>query len=145
MKVTLTMNHDSLAIGIFPRVKQPEIKALFTASDKKGGFVTVTIEEVKKPRTTGAGSQNHCINGFIQQIANSTGDDFDRLKLYFKLKAVSRGYPFERDEEGNIRYTKVTREPILKSEADLTTEEAGFLIDAILEEAAELGIKLIEK
>jgi len=145
MKTTFTISHDILAIGVFPRKYQPEIRRIFDASDKKGGFVTLTIETVRKPRTTGEGSQNRAINGFIQQIANYTGEDFDRIKTYCKLKAVSRGYPFQTDNEGNILYSKITREPLLKSEADISTEEAGYLIDTILEIAADIPLTLIEK
>jgi len=94
---------------------------------------------IKKPfkqRTTGKHSQNHHINGHIQQICMKTGNDFDTLKHYFKRKAVERGYPFETDPEGDI---------VPLSESKISTQEATILIETIHQFAAENDIYLIEE
>lgn len=86
-------------------------------------------------RTTGWKSQNHAINGYCQQIAMSTGQDFGTVKLMVKLRAVDMGYPFE-----------TYRTYILpKSEASADTKEASLLIDATHMIAAELNIILKEE
>ncbi len=88
-----------------------------------------------RKRTTGKDSQNHRINGFIQQICEDTGNDFDTIKYYFKRKAIRRGYPSKTDPEG---------EAVPVSEAILTTIEAAYLIDEIEQYAAENSILLYE-
>ena len=87
-----------------------------------------------KPRTVGQGSQNHRANGFIAQIAKETGNSFDVVKMYCKVQAIDRGYPFD-----TIRGTVVPW-----SESRLDTRQAGMLIDAIEQLAAEEGIRLQE-
>jgi hypothetical protein len=98
------------------------------------GYVKVTLSRPGRPRTTGEGSQNHRINGHCQLIAMELGYEFDEIKMAMKLRAISRGYPF----------ATVLGQIIPKSEADLTTEEAAFLIDTIDQFAAEFGIRLPE-
>ncbi len=99
-------------------------------------FDKLIIKKPFKPRTTGLRSQNHRINGFIQQIAMHTGIDFDVLKYYFKKKAIKRGYPFETDPEG---------EAIPLSEAKIDTTQAGYLNDEIEQFADENDITLREE
>ena len=55
--------------------------------------VTVTIEKPFRPRTTGYKSQNHALNGYIQQICMDTGQDFGTTKNYIKQMAIAMGYP----------------------------------------------------
>ena len=100
----------------------------------KGMFCRCKISPSRKPRTTGKKSQNHRINGFIQQICVETGNDFDTVKIYCKKQAISRGYPFD-EFQGEI---------IPWSEARLDTIQAGILIDTIEQLAAELKIILKE-
>jgi len=110
---------------------------------KPGGYVHIVIEPMKRIRSTGPLSQNHRINGFIQQICNWTGEDFATVKIYCKQKALRRGYPI-REVEGKQVYSRITGEPIPESEAFITVEQAAFLIEEIEQLAAELGISLVE-
>jgi len=95
----------------------------------------IRLSQPYKPRSTGPHSQCNRINGFIQQIAVETGNDFDVLKTFFKRLALSHDYPFDTDPEG---------EPVPRSESKLSTTEAGYLIETIEQWAAENGIALKE-
>lgn len=96
--------------------------------------LTVTIEKLRLKRTTGPHSQNRRINGFIQQIAESTGNDFSTVKDYCKREAISEGYP--------AKYFKGDIFP--KSESEISISEAVILIATIERLAAEYGIILKE-
>jgi hypothetical protein len=111
--------------------------------EKHDGYVTLTISTPHKARTTGYKSQNHAINGYIQQIANETGEDFGVIKLYCKMRAVKRGYPLM-ERNGDLVYSKFTGEVLPESEAYISTVEAGYLIDEIQQVASEAGIVLEE-
>lgn len=98
-------------------------------------FEKLKISKPFKARTTGEKSQNHHINGHIQQLSVQTGMDFDILKYYFKRKAIGRGYPFDTDPDG---------EPIPWSETRIDITQAGYLIDTIHQFADENGYWLKE-
>lgn len=103
--------------------------------DKYGDFVLVTIEPPKKPRTTGAHSQNHHLNGHIIQICNVTGSSYNAVKDEVKRIAVENmGYPYE-IVNGHIHP---------KGESESSTDECAKLIEAAHVLAAELGIILQE-
>jgi len=104
----------------------------------------VTIEPVKRLRTTGRNSQNTYINGAIQAIAEDTGNDFADVKLYIKRKAMRRGYPAKTTEDGEVVTSLIDGEPVPVSEADATVDEAKILIEEVQQLAAELGILLPE-
>jgi hypothetical protein len=95
----------------------------------------VRISSKWKARTTGANSQNHFINGACQSIAEQTGNSFSAVKDEMKRRAISRGYPFKTLPDGT---------PLPASETELSTIEAGYLIDTIIQFAAEWNIKLME-
>ena len=97
-------------------------------------YVTIRVSAPRKPRTTGYRSQNHRLNGFIQQICVATGNDFGAVKDVVKLRAISRGYPF-------TTFKGIT---VPQSEADCSTIECGLLIDEVEALAAEEGIVLRE-
>ena len=96
---------------------------------------------MRKPRTTGYRSQNHAINGYVGQIAKETGEDAGIIKMYCKQLAIRRGYPLM-EREGQLIYSRLNGEPLPESEAEISTVEAGYLIDEIIQLAAELGIIL---
>lgn len=87
-----------------------------------------------RPRSTGPDSQNHRINGFIQQICVAKGLEFDALKYYCKYKAIERGYPFDTVGDFVVPW----------SESRINTVQAGLLIDTIEQVAAEQGVHLEE-
>jgi hypothetical protein len=139
---SITLPANNIQLFIKDRDKYAEwLKLQNKALNSKAGYLTIQVDLPKKPRTTGEKSQCNFVNGAIQQIAKETGNDFSDLKMYFKMKAVSRGYPLMM-REGKIVYSKVTGEPLPESEANVSTVEAGYLIDEIIQEAKELGIRL---
>jgi hypothetical protein len=75
------------------------------------------------------------LNGFVQQVCVSTGDDFDSVKAHVKHLAISRGYPFKTTRWGEV---------VPKSEGKATVEEAVMLIETVEQVAAELQIVLRE-
>ena len=89
-----------------------------------------------KHRSTGEKSQNHHINGHCQQISNHTGEDFDVIKMQAKRNAIKRGYPIYVDIFGNT---------MPKSETEIDSTEAGYLIEELHLIADFLSIKLREK
>lgn len=103
---------------------------------KKIFQVRAIISKPRKARTTGEKSQNHHLNGHVQQIARETGNSFDVVKAYIKREAVGQGYPFETLPSGDIM-------PI--SEADTDTSACAIAIDTAHRIAAEWGINLIEE
>ena len=90
--------------------------------------------EEKPRRSTGWKSQNHQINGHVQQICEETGNDFHTVKNWCKEEAISEGYPFDTFKEKVIPW----------SESRLDTVQAGILIEVIHRLAAELIIILKE-
>ncbi len=102
----------------------------------KTEYYQVKISRPKRPRTTGDKSQNHHINGHCQQIANETGNSFAVVKEYMKRAAIDRNYPIETLPDGSV---------MPRSEADIDTVEAGYLIDTIHQFADEWQIRLIEE
>lgn len=141
MKVTWTTPRDRIAL-IPPQEYKEKLASLYAHADKaRNGFITITIETVRKPRSTGYKSQNHAINGYVAQIAKETGEEAAVIKLHCKNLAVRRGYPLK-EVNGELVYSRITGEPIPESEAEISSEEAGFLIEEIIQLAAELNIRL---
>lgn len=97
-------------------------------------YMQVEIRKIGKPRTTGVGSQNHAINGYCQQIAVSTGQDFDTVKAAMKHEALGAGYPYDTET--------LTGKPQPWSESRINTDQAAILIDTIKRIAAEFNIVL---
>lgn len=112
-------------------------------AEKRGGFVSFTLSAPRKPRTTGDKSQNHHLNGHIQQISLSTGQPFEDVKKYVKSRAIDMGYPMlYRD---GVLVLDLWDNPIGISEADASTEECSLLIESAHMVAAELGVILEEE
>ncbi len=103
--------------------------------DKHNDYVLLTLESPKRPRSTGAYSQNHHLNGHIMQICNETGNSYEAVKNAVKMIAVEQmEYPYT-DFHGVITP---------KSESECSTEECAKLIEASHILAADLGIILQE-
>ena len=92
------------------------------------------IAPPRKLRSTGERSQNHHLNGHIQQICVETGNDFAAVKAVVKQMAVSMGYPFRTFRGMVVPY----------SESEASVQECAILIEAVHMLAAELGINLKE-
>lgn len=111
-------------------------KLLTTCQNKDNDYIRVTLQRPKRPRTTGAYSQNHHLNGHIMQICAETGNDYDAVKNAVKMIAVEQmGYPYT-DFHGVITP---------KGESESSTDECAKLIEAAHLLAADLGMILKEE
>lgn len=134
--MNFTARRAVIAEAFVPTGLLGEWQQLAERADKRhGGYVTVTVDTPRRPRTTGPLSQNRHINGHCQQIAVATGCSFDAVKAHVKRLAVDHGYPFDTLPDGSVAP---------KSEADISVEEAAVLIEQIHAFAAEFGIPLRE-
>lgn len=113
---------------VAPMERYIAFQLLRESKEKRNGYIYLKVGLPRKPRSTGEGSQNHLINGCIQYLAEQTGEDFDVLKYWIKRRAIKRGYPYHNLPDGSV-------EPY--SEKDISTEEATFLYDEIVNTAAE--------
>ena len=95
----------------------------------------VKLDKPRRPRTTGERSQNHHLNGHIQQIAEHTGDSFDDVKRHIKREAIADGYPYRTTSFGDV-------EP--QSEADASTVECALLIETAHRIASDMEVMLNE-
>lgn len=103
--------------------------------EKHNGYVLVTFQAPKKPRSTGEHSQNHHLNAHIMQICNETGNDYDSVKDAVKMLAVENmGYP----------YKTIAGMIVPLRERESSTAECALLIEASHVLAADLGIVLQE-
>ena len=110
-------------------------RELAKCREKYNGFVLVTLQPPKRPRTTGENSQNHHLNGHILQICNETGNDYDSVKDAIKMLAVEvMGYP----------YKTIAGRVVPQRERECSTIECALLIEAAHVLAADLGIILQE-
>jgi len=110
-------------------------RELSKCRDKNNGYVLVTLQRPKKPRTTGPESQNHHLNGHIMQISNETQNDYETVKYCVKMIAVEQmAYPYK-TIQGHI---------LPQPEHLCSTEDCAKLIEAAHILAADLGIILQE-
>ena len=94
------------------------------------GFLKVTLDKPGKPRTTGKDSQNNKIHALVIAIAQETGNDIEAVKYAAKKMAIVRGYPYE----------TIMGEIVPFSTARISTIEAGYLIETLLQIAAEFNV-----
>ena len=102
----------------------------------------VLIEPEPKARTTGDYSQNHHLNGHIQQIAKITGQPFEDIKKYVKQQAITLGYPMKTIAGNPV--TDMWGQVVGISEKDATTEQCALLIESVHKLADDLDITLEE-
>jgi hypothetical protein len=118
-----------------PGARENIKRELGKCRDKNNGYVLVTLQPPKRPRTTGKESQNAHLNGHVMQICNETGNDYDSVKNAVKMLAVeSMGYP----------YKTIGGQIVPQRERDCSTDECALLIEAAHILAADLGIILQE-
>lgn len=141
MKAEMVLRARLAEDGVFLEFPQNEglkealKKAALQCEQKANGWALITLQPPKRPRTTGEGSQNHHLNGHIEQIALETGNAQSVIKLAVKKLAVDQfGYPT----------LMVGNNVIPQSESECSTEECGMLIEACHLLAADLGIILRE-
>ena len=118
-----------------PGARENIKRELGKCRDKNNGYVLVTLQPPKRPRTTGADSQNHHLSGHIMAICNETGNDYDSVKDAVKMIAVENmGYP----------YKTIAGRIVPQRERECSTTECALLIEAAHVLAADLGIILQE-
>lgn len=107
---------------------------LADAWKKNNGYVCLTVEKVRKPRTTGEGSQNNLFYALVTEIAKETGNDIEDVKDAVKERAIKRGYPYAVNPiSGKIKPYSTTK---------VDTVQMSYLIDECYQLCAELGIQL---
>jgi len=142
MKAEWTAERTTLAL-IVPSKHKGIVKEIFALADKRdNGYVTVRVSNVHRPRSTGYGSQNHHLNGHIQQMSVETGNPFDVVKMEVKVRAIGMGYPML-TIDGKVKKDIFDR-PMGISESDSSVEQCALLIEACHLLAGELGIILEE-
>ena len=143
MKTTWTSHYSTVDVEP-PHDKKDRLKEILSLSEAKhNGYVTITIETPRKPRTTGYKSQSHHLNGHIQQIAEYTGMPFYLIKTEVKCRAVEMGYPILLNSKGEVQMDIYGRVMGI-SEADSSTSECSILIEVTHMLAAELSLTLEE-
>ena len=143
MKITWTAHLETIFVDPPHDKKERFGEILDLSATKHNGFVTITIETPRKPRTTGYKSQSHHLNGHIQQIAEYTGMPFDLIKTEVKCRAVEMGYPILLNSKGEVQMDIYGRVMGI-SEADSSTNECAILIEVTHMLAAELSLILQE-
>lgn len=132
---------DDRLLYVVPTQHKNYIWNYIKTLEKKHALYIIRLSTPFRPRTTGRYSQCAAFNGWCQQIAEETGNDFYHVKMYCKNQAISQGYPLEKDESGKIKYN-LYGEVIPQSEAKAAVEEAKILIDVVIQLAAERNILL---
>ena len=118
-----------------PGARENIKRELGKCRDKNNGYVLVTLQPPKRPRTTGADSQNHHLSGHIMAICNETGNDYDSVKDAVKMIAVENmGYP----------YKTIGGRIVPQRERECSVEDCAKLIEEAHILAADLGIILQE-
>lgn len=144
--ITLVLQKITGRLAFVPPQAENERQALKYILDKceakHNNYVSVTLAVPYKKRTSGRHSQNSAIHGFAQCIAEYTGEEMERIKDYCKKRAVRRGYPVKRDDNGNVIISRLDGEPIPESSGRVNTVEAGYLIEELQQLASELGVIL---
>lgn len=119
-----------------------EIETILNECLEKRRRVHVLIEPEPKKRSTGDFSQNHHLNGHIQQISTYTGQPFEDVKKYIKQMAISMGYPIK--EVAGNPVTDLWGQVTGISEKDATAAQCALLIECAHAMATDLGIVLEE-
>lgn len=106
----------------------------FELASIKGTQVSVKVAKPFKPRNTGLGSVNNHAWGHCIEIARALSMEVAEVEYIAKVRAIKRGYPV----------TMRLGFPVPKSQADLSGEEQGYLVEEYHMIAAENGVKLTE-
>lgn len=144
--ITLVLQKIEGRLAFIPPQATNERQALHNLLDlcekKHNGYVSLSFAVPYKKRTSGRKSQNHKLNGNIMAFCNETGNDFDDVKDEIKRRAIKRGYPCKKDEQGNYILSLKDGQPIPESETKINTVECGYLIDEMSILASEYNVLL---
>lgn len=128
---------DNGVLMLFPSeitYKEKLLQILHKCQDKTNSYCSIDIERPYKPRTTGEGSQNNLFWSIATVIANEIGEDIREVEKDLKMKAISKGYPYD--------VSKITSEPNPWSMTKINTIQMSYLIDTAYEVCGFLGITL---
>ena len=110
----------------------PQQAAIHKQRMKPGRMYRVEMKEMRAGRSTGWQSQNHHINGHIQQLCEETGNSFSTVKEYMKEQAIDMGYPTETLPDGSNVYGWGSANWVFMSESDgRLVEQLAFLITEV--------------
>lgn len=137
VKLVLKHKQDSEELVFqFPSspYKEKLLQVLEKCDKKTNGFVSISIDRPYKPRTTGEGSQNNLFWVIATAIANEIGEDVKEVEADLKMRAISKGYPYD--------VSKITGQPKPWSMKRVNTVQMSYLIDTAYEVCAFLEIVL---
>jgi hypothetical protein len=123
--------------GILPAEARDAMKSLQDKSIKsRGGYLSLTIDLPKRPRSTGPGSASNHFHGHVTQLSMAFGIPFETTKMYIKIRAsLEMGYPAE----------TIKGVTLPQSEALATVEQESMLIEMCHIVASEIPVSLIEE
>jgi cellobiose-specific phosphotransferase system component IIB len=123
----ILLNYPSKAV----KEKMQEVVKI--AHEKSSGFITCDIKRVYKSRSN---EQNRMFWGIVQQIASETGNELEDIEAAVKERATKRGYGY--------RINKLTGRIMPYSMTEVDTIQMGYLLEEVIQLAAELGIVVEE-
>ena len=115
--------------------RQPLIVLLKKCAAKSSGYVTLTLDAPKRPRTTGERSQNSALWGWCSDIAEQLDYTPDQVKAAMCRMAVSEGYPTTLSIDG-------VEEPMPTRYASI--EQMSVILSVIVRFADENSLYLTE-
>lgn len=107
------------------------------SSERWGGYLSMTLDRPRKPRTTGPKSQNAHLRGHEQTIAEFTG--YALWEVHDIVKANTKGWPQHPVSLGALSKMEYA------SEADIDTVVCAEAIETCHKIAHEIGCTLIEE
>jgi hypothetical protein len=126
-----------LSITLPPYLLDPASILITQSRERWGGYLSLTLDRPKKPRTTGPKSQCAHLHGHLQTIAQYTGHSMGEIK--YIMKADCNTWPYKTISIGG----KWADIPVSESEVDTVVESAA--IEWCHVTAAEIGCTLIEE
>ena len=88
-----TGSRDAVTFRVPSSYRKALIAVLKKCAEKNSGYVTLTTEAPKRPRTTGERSQNSALWGWCSDIADQLHYTDEQVKAAMCRMAVSEGYP----------------------------------------------------
>jgi hypothetical protein len=108
--------------------------------EKSPDFSFVRIGKPRKPRTTGALSQNHKIAALINLITDLSGHTYNEVKTWAKFNGIGRGYPYRFIKVFHPVQRQLIEQVEPYHEDEIDTVQAGVLIQELQFICDEMGI-----
>ncbi len=113
----------------FPR-DSPIANLVEKSHKSRGGYLSLTIDLPKRPRSTGDLSQNHHLWGHAEQIGEHLG--YDRREMLYLIAEMTPGWPMA-EYKGKM---------IPRSESLIDSETSARAIETAHRIASENGIRI---